>query len=86
MYLIGNENKGSIFTFKQALEKLKKKSFIKNLTHKTYKPFVRPTNVPFLITKKTDFEKETKWKPKISFDKILADTLDYWRERLDNSF
>jgi len=86
LYLIGNENKGSIFTFKQALEKLKKKSFIKNLTHKTYKPFVRPTNVPFLITKKTDFEKETKWKPKISFDKILTDTLDYWRERLDNSF
>ena len=61
-------------------------SYVKNLIHKTHKPFVRPTNVPFLITKKTDFEKETKWKPKISFDKILTDTLDYWRERLDNSF
>ena len=29
LYLIGNENKGSIFTFKQALEKLKKNPSLK---------------------------------------------------------
>ena len=64
---------------------LKKMSNVKNLKHKTHKPFVRPTNVPFLITKKTDFEKETNWKPKLNFDKILLDTLNYWRNRLDTS-
>ena len=85
LYLVGNESQKSIFTFRQALEKLKKMSNVKNLKHKTHKPFVRPTNVPFLITKKTDFEKETKWKPKLNFDKILLDTLNYWRNRLDTS-
>ncbi len=85
LYLVGNESKKSIYTFRQALEKLKKMSNVKNLKHKTHKPFVRPTNVPFLITKKTDFEKETKWQPEIDFDKILLDTLNYWRSRLDSS-
>ena len=55
---------------------------MKNLKHKTHKPFVRPTNVPFLITNKTLFEKETKWSPKISFDKILLDTLNFWRSEI----
>ena len=85
LYLVGNESQKSIFTFRQALEKLKQMSNVKNLKHKTHKPFVRPTNVPFLITKKTDFEKETNWKPKLNFDKILLDTLNYWRNRLDTS-
>ena len=34
LYLIGNENKGSIFTFKQALEKLKKNPSLKFNTQK----------------------------------------------------
>ena len=85
LYLVGNESHKSVFTFRQALEKLKKMSNVKNLKHKTHKPFVRPTNVPFLITKKTNFEKETNWKPKLNFDKILLDTLNYWRNRLDTA-
>ena len=83
--MVGNESHKSVFTFRQALEKLKKMSNVKNLKHKTHKPFVRPTNVPFLITKKTNFEKETNWKPKLNFDKILLDTLNYWRNRLDTA-
>ena len=85
LYLVGNESQKSVFTFRQALEKLKKMSNVKNLKHKTHKPFVRPTNVPFLITKKTNFEKETNWKPKLNFDQILLDTLNYWRNRLDTA-
>lgn len=80
LYLIGNHDKRSIYTFEQGLNKLKEFSTEKNLKHKTHKPFVRPTNVPFLITKKTQFEKETKWRPKISFDQILLDTLNFWRK------
>ena len=85
LYLVGNESQKSVFTFRQALEKLKKMSNVKNLKHKTHKPFVRPTNVPFLITKKTNFEKETNLKPKLNFDKILLDTLNYWRNRLNTA-
>jgi GDP-4-dehydro-6-deoxy-D-mannose reductase len=83
LYLIGNYNINSIFTFQQALEKLKKLSKIKKLKHKIHKPFIRPTNVPFLITKRTDFEKLTGWQAKISFDQILLDTLNFWRKKLE---
>jgi len=64
------------------LVKLKNYSTIKNLKHKIYRPFVRPTSVPFLITQKTEFENLTGWKPKISFEQILLDTLNFWREKL----
>lgn len=84
LYLIGNHNPKSIFTFEQALTKLKKLSKIKNLKHKMHKPFIRPTNVPYLITKKTEFEKLTGWKAKISFEQILLDTLNFWRAKLKN--
>ena len=82
MYLIGNNDK-SIHTFKQALDKLKKLSFCKNIKHQEYKPFVRPTKVPFLITDSKQFSKLTRWKPKISFDQILKDTLNYWRQKIN---
>jgi GDP-4-dehydro-6-deoxy-D-mannose reductase len=82
LYLIGNYSSKSIYTFEQALVKLKNYSTIKNLKHKIYRPFVRPTSVPFLITQKTEFENLTGWKPKISFEQILLDTLNFWREKL----
>ena len=79
MYLIGNENKNSIFTFRQALEKLIKMSSVKKITYKYHKPFIRPTNVPFLIADTKKFSKITKWKIKYSFNDILEDTLNFWR-------
>ena len=82
LYLIGNNSVDSIFTFKQALEKLKKLSKIKNLKHQEHKPFVRYTNVPFLIADTTEFNNLCRWKPKISFDQILQETLNYWRGRI----
>lgn len=82
MYLIGNNDKKSIYTFEQALNKLKKFSLVKNIKHREHKPFVRPTKVPFLITNSKQFSKLTRWKPKISFDQILKDTLNYWRQKI----
>jgi GDP-4-dehydro-6-deoxy-D-mannose reductase len=79
LYLIGNESKESIATFEEALEKLKNLSKVKNLIHKEHKPFVRYTNVPYLLADTSDFSNLTGWKPKISFDQILLDTLNYWR-------
>ena len=52
---------------------------MKNLKHKEHKPFVRYTNVPFLIVDTSEFFNLTGWKPKISFEQILQDTLNYWR-------
>jgi len=83
LYLIGNEKKDSIFTFKQVLEMLIKLSTKKNIKYKEYKPFVRPTKVPYLIADISKFKKITKWKPVYGIKDILLDTLNYWRDEID---
>ena len=45
--------------------------------------YIRPTNVPFLIADAEKFYKKTSWSPKIKFEEILSDTLNYWRERIE---
>ena len=87
LYLVGSESESQIFTFRQALEKLISMSKIKNIKYETAKEFVRPTKVPYLIATTEKFRKETGWEPKISFDKILQDTLEYWRKKVkDNDY
>ena len=60
-------------------------SLTKNIRYETAKEFVRPTNVPYLIATTEKFRKATGWSPRISFDKILEDTLEYWREKIKNN-
>ena len=83
LYLIGNERKDSIFTFKQVLEMLIKLSTKKNISYIEHKPFVRPTTVPYLIADISNFKKITKWKPVLGIKDILQDTLNYWRNEID---
>ena len=83
LYLIGNEKKDSIFTFKEVLEMLIKLSTKKNISYKEHKPFVRPTKVPYLIADIGNFKKITKWKPILGIKDILRDTLNYWRNEID---
>ncbi|MDP2637739.1 MAG: GDP-mannose 4,6-dehydratase [Candidatus Levybacteria bacterium] len=40
---------------------------------------IRPTDNPELLCDVNKFRKVTKWKPKISMQETLKDTLDYWR-------
>jgi len=82
LYLVGNESEDSIFTFREALEMLIKMSSVDGLSFETDSKYVRPTNVPYLIADISEFKKATGWKPKISFDTILKDTLAYWRKRV----
>ncbi len=85
LYLIGNNDPKSIFTFEQALKKLIGMShFKKKITIKKIKKYTRPTNVPYLIGDMKKFNRLTKWRPLISFDKILLDTLNYWRTKIDD--
>jgi nucleoside-diphosphate-sugar epimerase len=59
----------------------------KDIKYETANEFVRPTKVPYLIATTEKFRKTTGWKPKISFDKILEDTLEYWRKKVkDNDY
>lgn len=80
LYLIGNENPKSILTFREILKKLIKMSSKKGISFKTHEPFVRPTNVPYLIANMDKFKKISNWKPKRGISEILSDTLNYWRD------
>lgn len=44
---------------------------------------LRPSDVELLIGSSEKFQKETRWKPEIPFDKTLNDLLDYWRDRIE---
>ncbi len=43
---------------------------------------MRPSDVEILISDSSRFRAATGWEPQISLDQMLADTLDYWRERV----
>ena len=79
LYLIGSEAPESIYTFRQALEMLIAKSTVKGIRYEVDPQYVRPTNVPRLIANTRKFRDATGWRPKIPFDRVLEDTLNYWR-------
>ena len=43
---------------------------------------MRPSDVEILISDSSRFRSATGWEPQISLDRMLSDTLDYWRERV----
>lgn len=83
LYLIGSEHESQIHTFRQSLERLIEMSKVKGLTYQTDPQYVRPTQVPRLICDPSEFIAQTGWEPKIGFEQILTDTLNYWRDQLD---
>lgn len=85
LYLIGTEKESHIHTFKQALEKLIEMSSVRGITYVIDSKYVRPTQVPRLICDASKFLSQTGWEPKISFETILSDTLEYWRDQIKNS-
>ena len=56
-------------------------SNVNNIKYEIDQQYVRPTNVPLLIADTSKFKEATGWTPKISFNQILKDTLDYWRNK-----
>jgi len=84
LYLIGSDETDKIFTYRQIIEKLINMSEIKNIKVEQEPEFVRPTAVPRLIGNTSKFRNLTGWKPKISIDEILQDTLNYWRDFVKN--
>lgn len=82
LYLVGSEAPETIFTFREALEMLIGMSTVPGIRHETDPQYVRPTQVPRLIADTAKFRAATGWEPKISFETILTETLDYWRERV----
>jgi GDP-4-dehydro-6-deoxy-D-mannose reductase len=82
LYLIGSTEKSHIHTFREALEMLIGMSTISGIKYEIDQKYVRPTQVPRLICDTSNFVSMTNWTPTIGFEKILTDTLDYWRKEI----
>lgn len=83
MYLIGSEEESHIHTFRECVESLIRMSKAPHATYEIDPQYVRPTQVPRLICDASAFVSKTGWRPEISFETILSETLDYWRDQLD---
>ena len=79
---MGSDENDKVYTFRQALEQLIALSSAEGITYVQDAQYVRPTRVPYLIGDTSKFREETGWRPEISFEQILRDTLAYWRERV----
>ncbi len=81
LYLIGTDQ---IYTIEQCLKMLiSLSSEKKKIKHKVVRERVRPTELRLLIGKFDKFEKQTGWKPEISFRETIQSILDYWRDFID---
>ena len=83
LYLVGNDDESSVFTFEEGLRRLiGMSSESEALTWNVDDKYVRPTAVPYLVADVTEFRQATGWVPVIGFNEILSDTLNYWRDSL----
>jgi len=80
IYLIGSDETEKIYTYRQIIEILIGFSSVKNIKIEKDEKYVRPTTVPRLIGDTSKFRTLTGWSPKISIEKVLEDTLNYWRD------
>lgn len=76
-----NAGSGKSISIKDVLNKLLQLSKIK-ISVETDKAKFRPSDIPELICDTTKVTRLTDWKPKISLETTLKDTLDYWRSRV----
>ena len=81
LYLIGSDREGDIHTFKEAVEGLISRSTVSDIQYVEDEQFVRPTQVPFLLCDASKFVSLTGWQPRLGFERILDDTIEYWRGR-----
>lgn len=84
LYLIGSDENEKIYSYREIIEMLLKMSNVRGIKIEQDSQYVRPTAVPRLIGDTSKFRNLTNWKPEISIDKILEDTLDYWRYFVKN--
>ncbi len=72
----GNET----MTIGQMLDKLVSMSTSKDIRIEVDSSRLRPSDVTLQIPCIDKFQKETGWKPEITFETTLKDTLEYWRD------
>lgn len=78
---IYNIASGKAYKMKSILDTLLKNSKVK-IQVKINKDFFRPMDIPILTADYSKFKKATGWKPRISLEHTLKETLDYWRKKI----
>jgi GDP-4-dehydro-6-deoxy-D-mannose reductase len=73
---------GTARSIKSILTLLLRLSKEKNIKIKQDPTRMRPSDVPVILGDYSKFHKKTGWKPTISFEKTMEDSLNYWRENL----
>ena len=81
VYNIASGKAYKIQTIVDMLKKLSKKEFEVKQDPKR----LRPSDVQILLGDSTKFRKQTGWKPEISFEKTMEDTLNYWRAKINEN-
>lgn len=71
---------GKGIKMKVMLEKLLKLSS-KKITIEQDPSRLRPSDIPILVGSNEKFRKATGWKPTISIDQMLSDSLEFWRNQ-----
>jgi GDP-4-dehydro-6-deoxy-D-mannose reductase len=84
LYIIGNNEEKLTHTYEYLLELLISKSTVDNIEHRIDDTLIRPVQVPRLICDPSKFYNLTKWKPLYDIDQIVGETLDYWRNYVNN--
>lgn len=84
LYLIGSDESQKIYSYREIINMLIEKSNVKNIQIQQDPQYTRPTAVPRLIGDTTKFRNLTGWKPTLSINQILDDTLQYWRDFVEN--
>lgn len=78
-YNIGGNHVASV---REMLDTLLGLSKVKNITVETDPERLRPIDADLQVPNTAKFKAHTGWEPEISFEKTMADLLDYWRERV----
>lgn len=80
LFLVGSDN---ISTVRECLDRLLAMSPAgASIEVRTDPALVRPTEVVRLVADTKPFQERTGWRPEIDLSRTLADTLDYWRQRV----
>lgn len=78
---IYNVGSGKSYSLAKILEILLTFAKVK-IKIKIDKKLLRPLDIPEFVADSTKFMKKTSWKPEITLEKTLKDTLNYWRAQV----
>jgi len=72
---------GKVYKMRSVLDMLLRNTKVK-IKVKINKSLFRPMDIPILTADYSKFKRATGWKPRISLERTLKETLDYWRKKI----